>query len=163
MPFTPIHLGAGLAVKAIGQRQFSFLIFAGSQVLMDIQPLLGIINGWAVLHGVTHTLGGALLIGTLAALMGKPISQWLLRYLKFGHWSIAWPVAFVSAYIGTFSHIALDAIMHADMNPWLPFKAGNSWLGIMTLEQLHLLCLGLGMFGLAIMGLRRLCLNQKLN
>lgn len=162
MPFTPIHLGAGLAAKAIGQRYFSLLIFGGSQVLMDIEPLLGIVNQWSVLHGISHTLGGALIIGIISALTGKPISQWVLRYFSFTDWFIAWKVAFTSAFIGTLSHIALDAVMHADMNPLLPFKYGNPWLGLITMEQLHLLCVGLGLAGLAIIGSRRLWLKQKL-
>ena len=147
MPFTPIHLGAGLAAKALGQRQFSLMIFAGSQVLMDIEPLLGIIYGWPVLHGVTHTLGGALLIGTIAALIGKPISQWVLRYFRYDKWSMVWRNGFISAYIGTFSHIGLDAIMHSDMNPLLPIQYGNPWLITITVDQLHLLCLMLGIIG----------------
>ena len=63
MPFTPIHLGPGAACKAIGDRHFSFMVFGGAQVLMDIEPLLGIIQGWDVLHGYSHTLAGALVIG----------------------------------------------------------------------------------------------------
>ena len=43
MPFTPLHLGVGACCKAVGQRRFSFMIFAGTQVLMDIEPLLGLI------------------------------------------------------------------------------------------------------------------------
>ncbi|WP_026471901.1 metal-dependent hydrolase [Alkanindiges illinoisensis] len=147
MPFTPIHFGAGLAAKAIGQRQFSLMIFAGSQVLMDIEPLLGIIYGWPVLHRISHTLGGALLVGTIAALIGKPVSQWMLRCFRYDQWSITWQVSFISAYVGTFSHIALDAIMHSDMNPFWPLLRGNPWLGIITINQLHLLCLVLGMIG----------------
>lgn len=147
MPFTPIHLGAGLAAKAIGQRQFSLMIFAGSQVLMDIEPLMGIIYGWPVLHGISHSLGGALLIGTIAALIGKPVTQRVLHYFRYNKWSITWRVSFISASIGTFSHIALDAIMHGDMNPFWPLLHGNPWLGIITINQLHLLCLVLGIIG----------------
>jgi len=43
MPFTPIHLGPGAAFKAIGGRHSSFMVFGGSQLLMDIEPLVGII------------------------------------------------------------------------------------------------------------------------
>ena len=150
MPFTPIHLGAGLAVKAVGRQQVSLLIFAGSQVLMDIAPLLGIINGWPVLHGLSHTLGGALIIAMLAALIGKPLSQWLLRWLKLPAQRLTWRVALLSALIGTLSHISLDAIMHSDMNPFWPIQNGNSWLGLITIDQLHLLCLGLGLFGATV-------------
>lgn len=79
MPFAPIHLGPGAAFKAIGGRHFSFMVFGGTQVLMDIEPLIGMLRGWDVLHGYTHTLLGALVIGTLAGLIGRPISAWGLR------------------------------------------------------------------------------------
>ena len=74
MPFTPIHLGPGAAFKAIGGRHFRFMVFGGSQVLMDIEPLIGILRGWAMLHGYTHTVAGAAAIGAVAPLIGKPIS-----------------------------------------------------------------------------------------
>ena len=154
MPFTPIHLGAGLAVKAVGRQQVSLLIFAGSQVLMDIEPLLAIINGWPVLHGLSHTLGGALIIAMLAALIGKPLSQWLLRWLKLPAQRLTWRVALLSALIGPLSHIGLDAIMHSDMNPFWPIQNGNSWLGLITIDQLHLLCLGLGLFGATVIAIQ---------
>lgn len=154
MPVTPLHLGAGAAFKAIGGRHVSFLIFAGSQVLMDIEPLLGMIYGWPVLHGISHTLGGALVIGTVAAVTGKPVTQFTLYLLKQTVNRISYKVAFLSAYLGTFSHIALDAIMHADMNPLLPFKSGNPWLGLISVDHLHVLCVFLGVFGAAIISLR---------
>lgn len=154
MPVTPLHLGAGAAFKALGGRHVSFLIFAGSQVLMDIEPLLGIIYAWQVLHGISHTLGGALVIGTVAALIGRPITQFTLQLLKVKHYPVTYKVAFLSAYLGTFSHIALDAIMHADMNPLLPFKQGNPWLGLISVDHLHLLCVFLGVFGAAIISVR---------
>lgn len=156
MPFTPLHLGAGATFKALGGRHVSFLIFAGSQVLMDIEPLLGMIYGWTVLHGMSHTLGGAFVIGTIAALTGKPITQVTLHVFKQAHNHMTYGVAFLSAYLGTFSHIALDAIMHADMNPLLPFKLGNPWLGLISLDYLHVLCLFLGIFGLLILGLKKI-------
>ena len=32
MPFTPVHLGPGLALKALGGRHFRLMVFAGAQV-----------------------------------------------------------------------------------------------------------------------------------
>ena len=91
MPFTPLHLGVGACCKAVGQRRFSFMIFAGTQVLMDIEPLLGLIYNWQYLHLYTHNLIGATLIGSIALLIGKPISQWVLRsILNYKNWNISW-------------------------------------------------------------------------
>jgi hypothetical protein len=36
------------------------------------------------------------------------------------------------------------------MNPFWPIQNGNSWLGLITIDQLHLLCLGLGLFGATV-------------
>ena len=154
MPFTPFHLGPGAAFKALGGRHFSFMVFGGSQVLMDIEPLLGLIQGWPVLHGYTHTLAGALLIGMVAALIGRPISAWVMRGLAFRHDPLTWPAAFAGAMLGTFSHVVLDAVMHSDMQPWWPFTQGNGLLSIIPLSSLHLLCVGLGVLGGAASGLR---------
>ena len=85
MPFTPIHLGPGLAFKALGGRHFSFMVFGGAQVLMDLEPLIGILRDRDVLHGVTHTWLGALVIGSVAAVIGRPISTMVLRWRKIAH------------------------------------------------------------------------------
>lgn len=82
MPFTPFHLGPGAVFKAIGGRHFSFMVFGGAQVLMDIEPLVGLLRDRPVLHGYSHTLAGALVIGLIAALSGRPISEFVLRALS---------------------------------------------------------------------------------
>ena len=154
MPFTPFHLGPGALFKAAGGRHFSFMVFGGSQVLMDIEPLIGIIQGKAVLHGYTHTLLGALLIGTLAGLIGRPISAYVLKLHSVPHHPFTWAASFAGAYVGTFSHVALDALMHGDMNPWWPFVMGNPLLGAVTMGWLHLACLLAGLAGGVIVGWR---------
>ncbi|NEV60394.1 hypothetical protein [Thiorhodococcus minor] len=60
MPFTPLHLGPGFALKALGGRHFSFLAFGLAQVAMDIEPLAGLMTGAARLHGPSHTYLAAL-------------------------------------------------------------------------------------------------------
>ena len=154
MPFTPIHLGPGAAFKAIGGKHFSFMVFGGSQVLMDIEPLIGIIQGKDVLHGYSHTLLGALLIGLLAAIIGKPISEYVLKFMKVPFYPFTWVASFTGALIGTFSHIGFDAVMHSDMNPWWPLTQGNSWLGWISIDALHVVCLTLGLIGGLIVAVR---------
>ena len=127
MPFTPIHLGPGLALKAIGGRHFSFMVFGGAQVLMDIEPLIGILRGWPVLHGRTHSLLGALSIGLLAGAIGRPISAVCLRWLRVPHAPFTWRAAFAGGLLGTYSHVLLDAIMHYDMQPAWPLSQRTGW------------------------------------
>jgi hypothetical protein len=161
VPFTPIHLGPGLVFKAIGGRRFSFMVFGGAQVLMDIEPLIGILRGWEVLHGYTHTLPGALAIGTIAGIIGRPISELALRLLRIGHPPFTWAASFAGAYVGTFSHIALDAVMHADIRPFWPLLDGNPWLGAVSIETLHLACYALGALGLLLVGGQALVRRQR--
>jgi hypothetical protein len=159
MPFTPFHLGPGLAFKAVGGRRFSFMVFGGSQALMDVEPLVGIIQGWPILHGVTHTIVGALVIGLVAGAIGRPISEFALRLLHIPHHPITWPVSYLSGFLGTYSHIGLDAVMHRDMDPLRPLAAGNPLLGLMSIEGLHVLCLAAGLLGLLVIA-GRVCLSQ---
>ena len=156
MPFTPFHLGPGAAFKAVGGKHFSFMVFGGAQVLMDIEPLIGIVQGWPILHGMTHTILGALVIGLVAGAIGKPISEFGLRLLRIRHHPITWPVSFLSGLLGTYSHIGLDAVMHRDMEPFWPLAAGNPLLGLMSVEGLHVLCLAAGLLGLLAIGGRAL-------
>ena len=162
MPFTPFHLGPGAAFKAIGGRHFSFMVFGGSQVLMDIEPLVGILEGKTSLHGGTHTIIGALVIGLVAGAIGRPISELVLRGLNIQHHPITWAVSFASALVGTYSHVGLDAVMHRDMDPLWPLALGNGMLGIVSVWHLHVLCLVLGVLGaLGIIG-RTLFVGRKL-
>ncbi len=161
MPFTPLHMGPGATFKLIGQSRFSLLIFGLAQVLIDSEPLVRMYRGDTVLHGPSHTLPGALLIGTLAMLIGKPLFQWLIR-----DWNetrkprpldrlnlserISWTAAASGAYVGTLTHILLDSIMHADIHPWAPLTEAKGLYLFMPIGWLHLFCLAAGVF--AVMG-----------
>ena len=79
MPFTPFHLGPGLALKVAGGPRLSLAVFALSQVAMDVEPLVRIVRGDAVVHGFTHTYLGAVPIAIVAALVGRPLCSRLLR------------------------------------------------------------------------------------
>ncbi|MDR6675633.1 metal-dependent hydrolase [Xanthomonas sp. 1678] len=154
MPFTPIHLGPGLAFKAAGGRHFSFMVFGGSQVLMDIEPLIGILQNKPILHGVTHTLFGAMVIGSLAAATGKPVSSAVLKLLRIPHPPLTWTAAVSGAFAGTYSHIVLDGIMHSDIMPLWPLVSGNPLYRVVDIDQLHIVCLLAGVIGLACLGLK---------
>jgi len=147
MPFTPFHLGPGAVFKAIGGRHFSFMVFGGAQVLMDIEPLVRIYQEAPILHGYTHTILGAAVIGVIATITGKPISQFVLNRFGIPHYPLSWLASASGAFVGTFSHVLLDAIMHADMRPWWPLSAENQLLRIIPVETLHIVCVACGVLG----------------
>jgi len=154
MPFTPIHMGPGILIKAILQGSFSLMVFGWTQIVMDIQPLVVMISGEGHLHGFTHTYIGAVLIAIFAALSGKYLSELGLKLIgvskKVNPISIAWWVVFLSAFIGSFSHVLLDSIMHSDVEPFFPFMMDNQFLGLISVPMLHKVCLYSGLSGAAI-------------
>ena len=161
MPFTPFHMGPGIAIKSVLGNYFSLTVFGFSQVVIDIEPLVRILRGDAMLHGVTHTYLGAFFLGMVSLLVGKIVCTWLLRlwnvFVGFGHSSwlrlspnISWLAATIGAFLGVFSHVFLDSIMHSDMKPFLPFDTSNNLLYLMPIGWLHLWCLILGIAGLMI-------------
>ncbi len=77
------------------------MVFGGSQVLMDIEPLVGILEGRPILHGVTHTILGALVIGLVAGVIGRPISELVLKWLRIKHHPMTWTASLLSGLVGT--------------------------------------------------------------
>jgi hypothetical protein len=162
MPFTPFHMGPGLAVKAVCGRYFSLMVFGFSQVAIDIEPLVRIIRGDAVFHGFTHTYLGATLVALVSVVVGRPFCQFLLsywtseRYSPFLNWLrgpnlLSWPAAIAGAIVGTSSHVFLDSIMHSDMQPLAPLSEANALLRVISVGSLHLVCVLSGVFGALIL------------
>ena len=52
--------------------------------------------------------------------------------------------------LGVFSHIILDAVMHADAIPGAPFSEANPYVGLLSIGQLNFSCLILLLLGTII-------------
>jgi hypothetical protein len=145
MPFTPFHMGPGILIKAILQGSFSLMVFGWAQIIMDIQPLVVLVTGYGNLHGFSHTYIGATLLALLSALSGKYLSEIGLKILyiskKENPIDVKWWVSFLSAFLGTYTHVVLDSIMHNDVVPYYPLSQENGLLGLITVPQLHQLCI----------------------
>ena len=114
MPFTPFHLGAGiLACSVTPKRAFSFGVFLVAQGVMDVQPGLGLLLGWDVLHGWTHTYPAAVALAVLV------IALWRLwervQPPRFDAARVGPVVLMASALFGTLSHVWMDSQYHAEM------------------------------------------------
>lgn len=150
MPFTPFHVGPGIAIKALLQGSFSLMVFGWAQIIMDIQPLVVMITGEGHLHGFSHTYVGASLLALFSALSGKYLSEiglFLIGLNRQWQINISWWVTFLSAFIGTYSHVFLDSIMHADIEPFYPFSKSNALLYTLSTSTLHTLCIASGLLG----------------
>ncbi len=153
MPFTPFHMGPGILIKALLQSSFSLMVFGWSQIVMDIQPLIVLVTGEGHLHGFSHTYIGASLLAVFSGVTGKYLSQlvlWLLQLRPSYNIHIPWWVVFVSAFIGAFSHVFIDSLMHSDLEPFYPFTARNPFLRWVSVETLHRICLYSGLTGAVI-------------
>jgi membrane-bound metal-dependent hydrolase YbcI (DUF457 family) len=111
-----------------------------------------------VLHGFTHTYLGATLIGLASVVVGRPVCQFFLNFwtpdesTPFLYWlrgpqRISWSAAIAGAFVGTYSHIILDSIMHADMQPFAPLSESNALLHLVSVARLHAICLFSGLLG----------------
>lgn len=158
MPFTPFHMGAALIIKPASGSRFSLLTFAIAQIAMDIEPGVGMLIGSEVLHGPSHTIGGAFLIACLVILIAARICNPLLRRYnrEVTHYRRHWllepePMSRIAvmtgAFFGTFSHIFLDSLMHHDIHPLAPFSSGNPLLGLVSHEGVYQLCAVLSAVG----------------
>lgn len=160
MPFTPFHMGPGLAIKVVGGRYFSVLVFGIAQVAMDIEPLIGMIRGADVRHGWSHSYVGATAIGLLVMLLAPPLCRPMLRrwnrelqhhrldWLRSPE-AIGWLPASTAAFLGTYSHVVLDSVMHTDITPLSPWSTANALRGYISIDALHSACVISGLFGAA--------------
>ena len=119
MPFTPFHLGAGILASSVTpKRAFSFGVFLVAQGVMDVQPGLGLLLDWDVLHGWTHTYPAAVVLAVLV------IALWGLwervRPQRFDAARVGPVVLMTSALFGTLSHVWLDSQYHAEMASLTP-------------------------------------------
>lgn len=160
MPFTPFHLGPGLLIKGLIPDRFSLSMFVLANVAMDVEPLYHLWRDDTQLHGFTHTLFGAGLIGVGSALLGRVAVRQAWRLYE--RWSanadspfqITWSQAWLGALIGTFSHLLMDVVMHTDMHPFAPFSEANPLLNISNTENVYLGCVVTGMIGMLIILMR---------
>lgn len=113
MPFTPFHMGVGMAAKAVAPRLISLQVFGLGQVLMDIEPGVRMVMGDDVLHGWNHTLWGSVPVAlatviTWKLLEGRRVWRWTIDPLSS---STLWATALFAVW----SHVLLDVLIHHDM------------------------------------------------
>lgn len=154
MPVTPFHFGPGAAIHSAAPRYISFLSFCAANVLIDIEPLYYMLTGQVRLHRFFHTYIGATLVAIAAVLLFRvaratPLPD-VLRWRELSLRAVA-----IGAFLGTYSHIVLDSVMHADIRPFAPFSDANPLLALVSLRALHLFCLIAGALGVAVVLIRR--------
>jgi hypothetical protein len=160
MPFTPFHFGPGAGIKAITPAKFSLLIFCYAQIVTDFESLYFLVRREYPVHRFLHTYIGATLLAGFCAVTGRFVGQQVLSIFRWttpslfkalvgGSARIPWGTALLSAFIGTYSHVFLDSIMHPDIKPFSPFADANPFYHAIDVGLLHLLCVLVGLVGCA--------------
>jgi membrane-bound metal-dependent hydrolase YbcI (DUF457 family) len=68
-----------------------------------------------------------------------------------GSAKISWTAALTGAFAGVYSHVALDSIMHVDMEPLAPLSAANTLHHFVSLDALHVFCVATAAVGATMM------------
>lgn len=129
MPITPLHLGPALLLKRAAGSKFDLAAFVLSQVLLDAEPvlkILGLLPAQGGLH-LSHTWP----TGAGVVLVAAAASAWGCRWVGRPN-PTTW-IAAASAALGVLSHLALDAVYHADVAaglglPELSGVVSQGWL-----------------------------------
>jgi hypothetical protein len=160
MPFTPFHMGAAMLVKPAAGARFSVIAFGLAQVVIDIEPGIGMLGGSDVLHGPSHTIIGAILIAIAVALVSPCLASRIVRRWnqEVRYHKLEWLVeveqvsklaVLAGAFFGTLSHLILDSLMHHDIHPLAPFSNANPLLGLVSHDAVYQLCVVMCVFGTA--------------
>lgn len=158
MPFTPFHFGPGAALHALAPRHVSFLGFCGANVLVDVEPLYYMLTGQYPIHRLLHTYAGVSLVigGTvLVFLLLRRIGRRFGLPNPFGWQRLPVHAVLLGAALGGFTHVALDSVMHSDIQPLAPFSTANALYLSLDTDDLHWWCVAAGVAGLLILGFRR--------
>jgi membrane-bound metal-dependent hydrolase YbcI (DUF457 family) len=158
MPVTPFHFGPGALLHAAAPRHVSFIAFVAANCITDCESVYNILRGSFPLHRFLHTFVGATLVVGLTVALFVVMRRWaasatLPNWFQWQQLSVAAVVA--GAALGSYSHIVLDGIMHADMRPFAPWSDENPFLHVISLGALHLGCMIAGVVGLSIVLMRR--------
>jgi membrane-bound metal-dependent hydrolase YbcI (DUF457 family) len=150
VPITPFHFGPGVLVSAASRSKVSFLAFAATNVLIDVESLYNMVMGQSRIHTFFHTYLGSTLAAAVVVAAFLPM-RWVA--LKLPPWPLlVWRRLSVTAVLfgslaGAWSHVLFDSVMHGDITPLAPFSNANGLYRIVPLEALHLFCVGAGIVG----------------
>ena len=160
MPFTPLHFGPGLIVKAAAPSQFSLTAYTLANVAVDLEPLYHIVRGDYPLHGPFHTLPLAtltgLLVGVVVSLLSRIFRAFQLqdiarKYPDALHAEFRLPTSIIGGLLGGLSHSLIDSLIYTDFHPFAPLSAQNPLHGLITPGDLSYSLFLAGVIGLVLL------------
>ena len=150
MPITPFHFGPGALVAVASRSSVSFLAFAATDVIIDVESLYNMVTAQPRIHTFFHTYIGSTIAAALIVLAFLPCRWLALKLpawplLRWRHLSIAAVV--LGSLVGAWSHVLFDSVMHIDITPLAPYSNANPLYQLVSLQALHLGCVIAGVLG----------------
>ncbi len=134
-------------------------LFVGS-VIIDVEGVYSLLfpNSGVPLHGFMHSFIGAFILGIFVGI-GSFLTHKLIHRIDFKfdnptpftlpNYSLQ--MCLLSAWIGTMSHVLLDAFLYEDQQLFYIFPAENPFLNLLTQELVYFLCLVCFIIGAVIL------------
>lgn len=147
MPFTPYHFGPALL---LGILLFPFVDLATimmASVIIDLEPLAVIfLNLPLPLHGFFHSYLGASIAALVLSVFVYPFRKRLNKIVSlFGlYQSSNFRHIIAASLVGTYSHVFLDSLLYAEMNPFFPIL-GNPFTGLVLDGAVYTFCIIAGL------------------
>ena len=150
LPFTPFHWGISIFIQAILIFLDPLALFIGS-IIPDIEG----ITSWFILpgiglplHGPLHSFTGALFLALLTGSSSWFCFRYVFPYLEekfqlslpFSLPNYSLVCSILSAGLGTFSHIFLDAPLYSEMDLLYPLGIGNPLYDIVPVTLVYSIC-----------------------
>lgn len=163
MPFTPFHFGISFLFIAIFPYLDIVALFIGS-IIPDVEGISAIFlfpDSNLPLHGPLHSFTGSFILGVLIGICSWELNKILSK--KYVDSSLAFifrPYSFfqslVSSFIGTFSHVFLDAILYPEMDLFYPLGLGNPLYGLFPFSFPYIFCVIAFLLGFIIVAIKLL-------
>lgn len=142
MPLTPFHFGPCACISLPLRKWIDPAVFLLANVVIDLEPGVAMLFRLDFpLHAYVHSF---FLGGTVGLLFGVVIYRFrgFLQRVMNGL-RISYEPSFkrmlVSAVLGMWFHVVLDAPLYRDIRPFFPFSA-NPFYGILPRGTVYLLC-----------------------
>jgi membrane-bound metal-dependent hydrolase YbcI (DUF457 family) len=150
VPITPFHFGPGMLFHGAAPRHVSFIAFVAANCITDVESVYNVLQGNFPVHRFLHTFVGATLVVVMTVALFM-FTRRMARGVRLPNWfewqQLTLPAVVVGALLGSFSHIVLDGIMHADMRPFAPWSDANPFLHAISLSALHWACISAAVAG----------------
>lgn len=154
MPVTPFHFGIGLLLKGTAPARVSFLAFAASQVVIDLETAYFIFTNQWPLHRVLHTFALAAPVGAVVGVLVWFVPRFISGIGPRWQAEFNFRAASLGGAAGGLTHPLLDGVMHGDIHPFGPFSANNPLHLAIDVLQLHLMCVIAGIAGATLWMIR---------